>query len=52
MKHTAAAELSEDEAAAVAEHVAEAQMEEEAREAHRREFAAADEAAESAMQAG
>jgi Rne/Rng family ribonuclease len=39
----AAAELGEDEAAAVAQHVAEAQVEEEAREAHRREFAAGDE---------
>ena len=37
-----AAELSEDEAAALAEHVAEAQIEEEAREAQRRDFAAED----------
>jgi ribonuclease G len=41
-----AAELSEDEAAAIAEHVAEAQIEEEAREAQRREFAASDETLE------
>ncbi len=41
--HTAA-ELSEDEAAALAEHVAEAQIEEEAREAQRRDYVAAAEA--------
>ncbi|MGC2420390.1 MAG: Rne/Rng family ribonuclease [Candidatus Acidiferrales bacterium] len=41
--HTAA-ELSEDEAATLAEHVAEAQIEEEAREAQRRDYVAAAEA--------
>jgi Rne/Rng family ribonuclease len=39
-----AAELSEDEAATLAEHVAEAQIEEEAREAQRRDFVASAEA--------
>jgi ribonuclease G len=43
----ASAELSEDEAAALAQHVAEAQVEEEAREAHRREFAAGEDVNES-----
>jgi ribonuclease G len=42
-----AAELSEDEAASLAEHVAEAQIEEEAREAQRRDFAVSDAALES-----
>jgi Rne/Rng family ribonuclease len=42
----AAAELSEDEAASLAEHVAEAQIDEEAREAQRRDFSASEEAAE------
>ena len=42
-------ELSEEEAAALAEHVAEAQIEEEAREAERRNFAAADESAETGV---
>ena len=41
-------ELSADEAAIIAEHVAEAQIEEEAREAQRHDFASADEAAEAA----
>jgi ribonuclease G len=41
-----AAELSEDEAASLAEHVAEAQIEEEAREAQRRDFAVSDAALE------
>jgi Rne/Rng family ribonuclease len=44
----ASEELSEDEAAAVAQHVAEAQVEEEAREAHRREFTEGEEGVESA----
>jgi ribonuclease G len=43
----AGAELSEDEAATLAEHVAEAQIEEEAREAQRRDFAVSDAALES-----
>jgi len=43
-----AADLSEDEASVIAEHVAEAQIEEEAREAQRRDFASSDEAAEAA----
>ena len=44
----ASAELSEEEAAALAEHVAEAQIEEEAREAQRRDFAVTDEGVEEA----
>jgi Rne/Rng family ribonuclease len=47
-EETGADELSEDEAAAIAEHVAEAQVEEEAREAQRRAYDSADEAAEAA----
>jgi Rne/Rng family ribonuclease len=43
-----AADLSEDEASVIAEHVAEAQIEEEAREAQLRDFASSDEAAEAA----
>ncbi|HXQ26288.1 MAG TPA: Rne/Rng family ribonuclease [Candidatus Acidoferrales bacterium] len=46
----ATAELSEDEAAALAEHVAEAQNEEAARQAQERVFAAADEAADAAQE--
>jgi ribonuclease G len=42
----AGAELSEDEAATLAEHVADAQIEEEAREAQRRDFAVSDAALE------
>ena len=44
----AAGQLSDDEAAAIAEHVAEAQIEEEARAAHRREFAEGNDSAEEA----
>ncbi|HWF39696.1 MAG TPA: Rne/Rng family ribonuclease [Candidatus Acidoferrales bacterium] len=47
-EETSADELSADEAAIIAEHVAEAQIEEEAREAQRHDFASADEAAEAA----
>jgi len=46
----ATTELSEDEAAALAEHVAEAQDEEAARKAQERVFAAADEAADAAQE--
>jgi Rne/Rng family ribonuclease len=42
----AAAELSEDEAATLAEHVAEAQIDEEAREAQRRDFSSSEEGAD------
>jgi Rne/Rng family ribonuclease len=44
----AAGQLSDDEAAAIAEHVAEAQIEEEARASHRREFAEGNDSAEEA----
>jgi Rne/Rng family ribonuclease len=47
-EQASADELSDDEAAIIAEHVAEAQIEEEARVAQRHDFASADEAAEAA----